>query len=66
MSQPKEGRTKMFTAENTNGFTDSDLELLNAALTVLVADGIEEKNASDIINNNWQESGNTIESLTAL
>ena len=55
----------MFTAENTNGFSDSDLKLMNEALDVLVADDMDEKNASAIINNNWQEFGNTVESLTA-
>lgn len=55
----------MFTAENTAGFTASDLELMNEALGVLVAAGVDESNASDIINNNWQESGNTVETLTA-
>lgn len=55
----------MFTAENTTGFSDSNLELMNEALDVLVADGMDESNASDIINNNWQEFGNTVKSLTA-
>jgi hypothetical protein len=55
----------MFTTENTTGFSASDLELMNEALSILVDDGMDESNASDIINNNWQEAGNTIESLTA-
>ena len=55
----------MFTADNTTGFSAADLELLNKALKVLVADGMDESNASDIINNNWQATGNTVESLTA-
>lgn len=55
----------MFTSDNTRGFTQSDLDLINVALKILVADGIEESNASDIVNNNWQESGNTVDSLTA-
>jgi hypothetical protein len=54
----------MFTHSNTQGFTDADLDLMNEALAVLVADGVAESNASDIINNNWQETGNTVESLT--
>jgi len=54
----------MFTMENTQGFTQADLNLLNEALAQLVADGIDEKNASDIINNNWRADGNTVESLT--
>lgn len=55
----------MFTTENTSGFTASDLELMNEALEILIANGMDEKNASDIVNNNWQENGNTVETLTA-
>jgi len=54
----------MFTMGNTQGFTQADLDLMNEALAKLVADGIGEKNASDIINNNWRADGNTVESLT--
>jgi hypothetical protein len=53
----------MFTTENTQGFSAQDLELMNQALDLLIADGVESSNSSDIINNNWQPSGNTIESL---
>lgn len=55
----------MFTAENTHGFSAADLALLNAALETLMArdSSIDEKSASDIINNNWRETGNTVESL---
>lgn len=55
----------MFTMDNTEGFTADDLDLMNEALEILLADGIDESNASDIVNNNWQESGNTVDSLTA-
>jgi hypothetical protein len=55
----------MFTMDNTDGFTQADLDLMNEALEKLVADGIDESNASDIINNNWQAADNTVESLTA-
>jgi hypothetical protein len=54
----------MFTMDSTEGFTQADLDLMNEALDVLTSQGIEESNASDIINNNWQETGNTVESLT--
>lgn len=54
----------MFTIENTSGFTKSDLELLNAALQELVARGMCEKSAADRVNNNWQETDNTVETLT--
>jgi len=54
----------MFTMENTQGFTEAELNLLNEAMAKLIAAGIDEKNANDIINNNWQADGNTVESLT--
>jgi len=62
----------MFTQQNTEGFTEVDLALMNKALAAYLArypdtsdeDREElERAASDIINNNWQESGNTVESL---
>lgn len=56
----------MFTTDNTQDFTATDLKLLNAALAQMLADGYDEQNASDIINNNWVESGNTIQSLTRI
>jgi hypothetical protein len=64
MSLPQK-ETKMFTLDNTDGFTQADLDLMNAALEILVADGVDPSNASDIINNNWQSDGNTVETLTA-
>lgn len=54
----------MFTLENTDGFTSADCDLMNQAVQALMDRGIDEKNASDIVNNNWMESGNTVESLT--
>ena len=55
----------MFNLDNTSGFTQADCDLMNQAVAVLMESGIDESNASDIVNNNWQESGNTVESLTA-
>lgn len=61
-----------FTMQNTEGFTESDLDLLNEAFEAYMArypdledDDREqtEKHAHDIINNNWMESGNTVDSL---
>lgn len=54
----------MFTFDNTDGYTQADLDLMNEALEVLMAAGIRESNASDLITNNWRETGNTIETLT--
>lgn len=56
----------MFTLDSTNGFSQSDINLMNQALEVLVERGIDESNAADIVNNNWQPSGNTVDSLTVV
>ena len=56
----------MFTLDTTDGFTQSDLDILNSAQALLMERGIDESNAADIVNNNWRESGNTVESLAAL
>lgn len=53
----------MFTAQNTEGFTAQDLNMMNAAHAALTADGIDAQSAADIVNNNWQASGNSVESL---
>jgi hypothetical protein len=57
---------EMFNLDNTNGFTQSDCDLMNRAVAVLMSRGIDESNANDIVNNNWRDSGNTVESLTAI
>lgn len=55
----------MFTLENTEGFTQQDLDLLNSAAQVLMDRGWDEKNAGDLVNNNFKVGRvNTIESLT--
>ena len=54
----------MFDLNNTNGFSQDDLVLLNRAMQILVESGVDESNAGDIVNNNWEETENTIESLT--
>lgn len=56
----------MFNADNTSGFTGPDLDLMNRALRLLIEDGIDESNASSIVSNNWQESGNTVASLATV
>lgn len=55
----------MFTLDNTSGFAQEDLDLLNEAVAVLVADGMDEANAASIVNNNWTPTCNTVETLTA-
>ncbi len=57
----------MFTLDNTNGFTQRDIDLMNRAVRLLMEDGIEEKSAMDAVNNNWNVDGvNTVASLTRL
>jgi len=57
----------MFTLENTIGFSESDLKLMNRAVTILVNHGYDEKTACDAINDNWCDNGdNTIESLLGI
>ena len=56
----------MFTLDNTEGFTASNIELLNAALAILIERGLEESSAVDIVNNNWSGDGDTVESLSKL
>lgn len=53
----------MFTMSNTEGFTQSELNLMNEALQVLIDGGMDEQNASARVNNNWREGVNTVESL---
>lgn len=52
----------MFNAQNTTGFTQDQLDLMNEALNVLIAAGWDEEDASDKVNNNWVD-GATIDDL---
>ena len=54
----------MFDLNNTEGFSQDDVILLNTAMKILMESGVDESNAADIVNNNWEEASNTIESLT--
>ena len=54
----------MFNTNNTSGFSQDDIALLNEALEIMMENGIAESNAADIVNNNWDETENTVESLT--
>ena len=54
----------MFNINNTSGFSQDDLVLLNRAMQILVESGVDESNAANIVNNNWEPTGNTVESLT--
>lgn len=54
----------MFDLNNTEGFSQDDIILLNTAMKTLMESGADESNASDIVNNNWDETENTVESLT--
>ncbi len=54
----------MFDLNNTEGFSQDDIILLNTAMKILMESGVDESNAGDIVNNNWEEAGNTVASLT--
>ena len=54
----------MFDLNNTEGFSQDDIILLNRAMQILVERGVDESNAADIVNNNWEETENTVDSLT--
>ena len=56
----------MFTLENTTGFSESDLKLMNKAVAILVNHGYDEKTAQDAVTNNWCDGDNTVESLLGL
>ena len=44
-----------FTTDNTNGFSNTDLTMMNDALAIRMARGEDEKTAHDAINNAWFE-----------
>lgn len=52
-----------YAQDNTEGFSDQDLELLNAALAIRLARGEETKSARDAIAAAWTDDA-TIETLT--
>lgn len=43
----------MWTMDNTEGFTEDQLELINDAIDMLDTDGIDGKSVNDAINNAW-------------
>jgi hypothetical protein len=55
----------MFTMDNTEGFTPAQISQLNIALDALIAEGWEEKAASDALNNAWDEDTQTADKLHA-
>ena len=54
----------MFNTNNTSGSSQDDIALPNEALEIMMENGIAESNAADIITNNWEPTGNTVDSLT--
>ncbi len=56
----------MWTMDNTEGFTQDQLDLINDAVKMVAAkaDGVDAKNISDAINNAWTEQ-ETAEDLAA-
>jgi len=55
----------MFTLENTENFTQSELDTLNEVLNRLISEGWPEDAASDRINNAWIDGDNSVEALYA-
>jgi len=55
----------MFTKENTQNFTQSELDTLNEVLNRLISDGWPQDAASDRINNAWIEGDNSVDALYA-
>lgn len=45
----------MWTMENTQGFTQDQLDLINAAIALMDTNGVDEANVNDAINNAWGE-----------
>ena len=56
-------RSLLFRPDNTAELADDDLVLLNEAAAELLAQGLDPNNAADLLTNNWQPDGNTVESL---
>lgn len=43
----------MWTMENTDGFTQDQLDLINEARELMDVDGVDGSNVNDAINNAW-------------
>lgn len=53
----------MWTMDNTEGFTQNQIDLINKVRGELIADGIEGSNADDLINNAWVDGIETADDL---
>lgn len=54
----------MWTMDNTDGFTQDQLDLINEVLEEMIAEtGMEKSNASDMINNAWVDGIETADDL---
>jgi hypothetical protein len=53
----------MWTMDNTEGFTQAQLDMINEVHEGLTALGWEEKAANDLINNAWNDSIKTAADL---
>lgn len=54
----------MWTTENTIGFSQAQLDIINSAIRLMDTDGIDKSNVNDAINNAWNEQ-DTAEALAA-
>ena len=55
-----------FTQDNTEGLSDAEIEMLNAAMEIVLDSSADEddiKNAADRVNNNYTGNSDTVESL---
>lgn len=55
------GETEMWTMDNTQGFTQTQLDLINDAIDLMDTDGIAESNVNDAINNAWADQSTAAE-----
>lgn len=54
----------MWTMDNTTGFSQAQLDIINKAIRLMDTDGAEESTVNDAINNAWNEQ-ETAEELAA-
>jgi DNA-binding CsgD family transcriptional regulator len=56
-----------FSMDNTNGYSQSDLDLLNKATETLARhNGISKTEAAELVERNWQSEGNSVETLSGI
>jgi len=56
----------MWTMDNTEGFTQAQLDIINEARSLIDVDGIDESNIDDAINNAWVDQATASELAAAV